>query len=99
MSLIYFLPLMKYYYDGGAFNEIDNKLLPFNMGNFVSPFSLGNLGHAKTKCFHQYIVNDLPYLHKCETGLISDLKHYGLMPSIILEGKEKRKKEIEKDDT
>ena len=57
LSLGIALPLMKIYYDGGAYNEIDNLIMPLKMGNYMSPTSLGNLGHAATKCYHQYSSN------------------------------------------
>ena len=66
---ILFIPVMIMYHNAG-----DDE------SEFVVQLSLGNLGQAHSTCFHQYIMLDKEFNHKCYKGKISDLKYYGLIP-------------------
>ena len=47
---------------------------------FTLSLSLGNLGHAKAVCAHQYLGINENVSKKCSKGKMSELKYVGLMP-------------------
>ena len=73
-----FIPVFYYYNEGGAFNT--NAILS-NREKFFLQNSMGNLGHSTATCLHQYRSIDEPFHIKCYKGKLTDIWHFGLMPS------------------
>jgi len=68
-----FIPVFVFYRKGGAFEG--------QSGYALNSWTLGNLGHAHGRCFHQFIEFDRLFTHKCSVGKITDLLFLGLIPS------------------
>jgi len=54
--------------------------MPWNLNGKLAQISLGNLGHAKSICAHQFLKITGSFPHKCSKGKISELKQFGLLP-------------------
>lgn len=65
-------------YDHG--HGYDHKMSPKETLYLLS--SLGNLGHARATCLHQYISVDDAFHIMCSKGKLSPIMEFGLMPSI-----------------
>ena len=71
MSIL-FVPTMRIYSQGGAFDGLPVK---------GASLSLGNLGHAGAFCVHEFIDKEMPQKLECKQGKISPIVYFGLMPS------------------
>jgi hypothetical protein len=68
---------MYLYFHGHGYNHnMTTKEMMFLMS------SLGNLGHARATCLHQYISVDDAFHLKCPKGKLSNIMEYGLMPNL-----------------
>ena len=47
----------------------------------MAMLTLGNLGHAETYCEHSFLALNSQTHIGCDTGRISQIKSYGIMPS------------------
>lgn len=43
-------------------------------------FTLGNLGHSDTDCDHTYLALNVQTNIMCDTGRLSKIKAFGIMP-------------------
>ena len=73
---------MYYYHLGGAYDDLENNMLPMNLVAKFARSTLGNLGHAKPVCIHQFLETNVEIMHECNKGKISQLKYLGLLPTI-----------------
>ena len=65
-------------------------ILQYGKGDFQenSPFlhhSLGNIGQAQSKCYHQFVGIDKPFLQSCKKGKMSAIVYFGLLPDNLHE--------------
>jgi hypothetical protein len=74
---IIIIPVIFLYFHGHGYNH---KMSPKEMVFLMS--SLGNLGHARATCLHQYISVDDAFHLSCPKGKLSPIMEFGLMPKI-----------------
>lgn len=73
--VILMAPITFLYYHGYAFDHLQG------LNKYMAPFTLGNIGHAKTDCQYHFLQNPKPSHVQCAKGKITELHFWGMMPN------------------